>query len=84
MWHRDLLYQISRELSGVRPAVLTGAHAAALDDVRRFRHLVRNLYATHLDPQRMSPLLAALPSLWQEVRSDLLAFAAFLEDLAQR
>ena len=83
-WHRDLLVQMTQELPSVRPAVLDPVRVNGLDDLRRFRHLVRHLYATQLDRERMEPLLEALPTLWQEVRSDLLAFAAFLEDLARR
>ncbi|MDQ3702189.1 MAG: antitoxin, partial [Chloroflexota bacterium] len=52
-WHRELLYQMAREVPGVRPAVFGAERAAALDDLRRFRHVVRHLYAIHLDRQRM-------------------------------
>lgn len=83
-WHRDLLEQMARELPAVRPAVFSAERAAALDDLRRFRHLVRHVYATQLDRERMTPLLEALPTLWREVRADLLAFADFLDDLARR
>ncbi|HET6316413.1 MAG TPA: hypothetical protein VFG86_08145 [Chloroflexota bacterium] len=62
----------------------TAERAAWLDDLRRFRHVVRHLYATQLDRERMSPLVEALPDLWREVRADLLAFADFLDDLARR
>jgi hypothetical protein len=83
VWHRDLLFQMAHEVPGVRPAVVSGEHVALLDDFRRFRHLVRDLYATHLDPERMRSLLEALPELWREVRAELLAFADFLDDLAR-
>jgi hypothetical protein len=83
-WHRGLLQQISREVAGVRPAVVGESRVERLDDLRRFRHLVRHLYATQLDRERMYPLVEALPTLWQEVRADLLAFSAFLDDLAKR
>ncbi|CAA9280150.1 MAG: hypothetical protein AVDCRST_MAG77-4330 [uncultured Chloroflexi bacterium] len=83
-WHQELLSQMTREVPGVRPAVLSADRAVSLNDLRRFRHIVRHLYTVHLDPERMRPLLSALPALWDEVRADLLAFAEFLEDLAER
>jgi len=83
-WHRDLLLQMSQEVPGVRPAVLGPNRIDGLDDLRRLRHLVRHVYATQLDRERMQPLLETVPTLWQEVRADLLAFAAFLDDLARR
>jgi hypothetical protein len=49
----------------------------------RFRHLVRNVYATNLSADRMTDLLDSLPALWPRIFVDLLAFATFLEQLAQ-
>ena len=62
-WHRDLLLQMSQEVPSVRPAVLGASRLDGLDDLRRFRHLVRHVYATQLDRERMQPLLETLPTL---------------------
>ncbi len=43
-WHRDLLQQIAHDLVDVRPAVIDRDSALILDEFRRFRHLVRNVY----------------------------------------
>ena len=83
-WHRDLLDQMTREVAGTRPAVIGAAQAVPLDDLRRFRHVVRHAYAIHLDAERMAPLMESLPALWREVRADLIAFADFLDDLTRR
>lgn len=48
-----------------------------------FRHLVRNVYTFHLVPEKMKPLVADLPGLWDQLRAELLAFADFLEALAE-
>ena len=51
-WHRDLLLQMARDLEDIRPAVISQENAAALDKIRRFRHLVRNVYSVNIVPAR--------------------------------
>ena len=82
-WHRDLLQQMARELADVRPAVISRDCALALDEFRRFRHLVRSVYTMSLVPEKMAGLVSTLPGLWSTVRAELLAFAEFLEELAR-
>jgi hypothetical protein len=64
---------------GLRPAVINSSGAGRLDEFRRFRHLVRNVYAADLIPGRMAGMLADLPGLWTDLRTELLAFADFLD-----
>jgi hypothetical protein len=80
--HTELLRQMSLDLPDVRPAVLRPDTAARLDEYRKFRHRIRNIYATNLDADRMRPLVTGLPALWEAVRRELTVFAAFLTDLA--
>jgi hypothetical protein len=82
-WHHDLLRQMANEIAEVRPAVIGHESAGALDEFRRFRHLVRNVYAFNLVPQKMNPLLVALPGLWQQLHAELSAFAGFLEEVGK-
>jgi len=82
-WHRDLLEQVAHDRTNVRPAVIGQETARTLDEFRRFRHLVRNVYTINLVPEKMDGLLSVLPGLWLAVRAELLAFAEFLEELAQ-
>lgn len=82
-WHRNLLQQMMHDLAEVRPAVISQDSALVLDEFRRFRHLVRNVYTMNLVPDKMAGLMSALPRLWSRLRAELLAFADFLEDLAQ-
>jgi len=58
-------------------------NAQSLDEFRRFRHLVRNVYTVNLLPDRMAGLMSAIPGLWSGLWAELLAFADFLEELAQ-
>ena len=44
---------------------------------------MRNVYTVNLLPDRMAGLMSAIPGLWSGLRAELLAFADFLEELAQ-
>jgi hypothetical protein len=81
-WHRDLLVQMANDYSGVRPAVIDRNSAVTLDEFRRFRHLVRNIYTLNLVPEKVERLVSALPELWKRLSSELSAFADFLEQMA--
>jgi hypothetical protein len=80
-WHRDLLEQMAQDIPDTRPAVLSRETASATDEFRRFRHLVRNVYALELAPGKMAVLMATLPELWPKIRAELLAFADFMDAL---
>ena len=82
-WQRELLEHMAQDLPAVRPAVISRPVAQALDQLRHFRHLVRNLYATDLEPDRMAALFAVLPGLWPALRAELEAFGNFLQAMAE-
>ncbi|WP_324715571.1 hypothetical protein U7230_09315 [Carboxydochorda subterranea] len=81
-WHRELLRQMQLAVRGVRPAVLTGETAAALEEYLGFRHVVRALYTTRLRPDRIRELADAAQGAFERASGELLAFAAFLETAA--
>lgn len=81
-WHAELLRQMALDLPGIRPAVVSRQSAEQLDELRRFRHRVRNIYATKLAPQRMQAVVETLPDLWADVRRQLDTFAAYLDTLS--
>ena len=82
-WHRDLLEQMTLDLPGLRPPVISLAVVQMLDEYRRFRHVVRNVYAESLDPLRVGELVERLAPLWMQLRSELAAFADFLEGVSR-
>ncbi|HHY94936.1 MAG TPA: hypothetical protein GX513_07990 [Firmicutes bacterium] len=81
-WHQELLRQMAGERPGVRPAVISEDTLLALDEYRRFRHVVRNIYAFQFDPVRLERLVNGLASALSRVRSELGSFADFLKRLA--
>jgi hypothetical protein len=82
-WHRELLRQMAVEVPGLRPHVISVETAGVVDEYRRFRHVVRNVYAFELDAERVEHLASALRPALEQVSRELLAFAALLADLAQ-
>jgi hypothetical protein len=55
-WHRDLLLEMTWEIEGVRPPVLTGPTQERLVDFLRFRHVFRNLYGFELESAKLDEL----------------------------
>ncbi len=82
-WHRDLLEQMAQEIPNVRPSVLTAESAENLKEFLAFRHLVRNLYAFDLNPERLSYLINHLPDTWKIVKADIEAFRSLLKEASQ-
>jgi hypothetical protein len=82
-WHRDLLHRMAMEIAHLRPAVLSPDSLAALDQFRRFRHLVRKLYTFNLAPEKLADLMPTLLPTWKMVQAELLAFAEFVDALSQ-
>lgn len=52
-WHQDLLNQMGIAWSDLRPQVLSTETISFLDEYRRFRHVVRNVYAFEFELQRI-------------------------------
>ena len=80
-WHRDLLLQMSAELVGVRPRVITTETRACLEEYRGFRHVVRNVYTFSLNPERLESLVQALRGCYELASRDMDAFVGFLSAL---
>lgn len=81
-WHRDLLEQMTLEIRGVRPAALQPETQTALLDYLEFRHVVRNVYTFDLRPGRLQDLVTGVRAAFDLAHRDLLAFAEFLDSLA--
>lgn len=81
-WHTELLRQMTLSLSGVRSAALQAETAQRLDEYRKFRHRIRNIYATNIDPKRLQELMDGLPGLWAQIQLELSGFREFLKQLS--
>lgn len=78
-WHQMLLRQMSTEIPGKRPAVISQGAYNHLNDYRGFRHVVRNVYAYNFKTEKLRKLVMDLPATLAQVSAELLAFASFLE-----
>lgn len=81
-WHRDLLSQMTLEVSGLRLAVIQQATQKALTEYLEFRHVVRSVYTYDLEAESIEGLVGDLRSTFKLVQRDLLAFADFLDQLS--
>lgn len=62
----------------VRPALWDRKTASGVDELRRFRHVFRNLYQSELDPERLALIQDRLRALLGRFRG---AHAAFIENI---
>jgi hypothetical protein len=74
---------MTAEIPNTRPAVISTQTRNRLDTYRGFRHVVRNVYTYHLDPQQIEVLVKQLPAVLTHTSQELMAFANFLEKLTQ-
>lgn len=81
-WHRELLRQMTTEIAGLRPAVVSAETAKLLDEYLRFRHVVRNIYAFEFDSEQIERLVRELQPAHTRTQTELLVFAEFLDRLA--
>jgi hypothetical protein len=81
-WHQLLLEQMTAEVLSVRPALISEETRQMLDEYRGFRHIVRNVYAFRFDLVKLQKLVQGAPAVLTQVRAELLAFAAFLDQQA--
>ena len=77
-WHIDLLRQMTYETPGRRPPILRPETHDTLDELRGFRHRVRNLYTFHLNPERIIGLTNTLPRALELLNEDFGKFIEFL------
>jgi len=78
------LHQTTMDLPRLRPQVLAERVAADLDEYRRFRHVLRNVRAFELDPERVQQLTSQLRPAFLQARAELEAFADVLQALSDQ
>ena len=80
-WHQDLLRQMSIDIPGVRPPVLSPELRDLLERYRGFRHVVHNVYMFSLDPDQIEIIIRQLQPVMDQVDGELCTFANFLQHL---
>ena len=77
-WHKRMLTQVSLEIEDIRPAVISLKTRKDLEELLRFRHIVRNIYGFELKPERIETLIALTISLFPGFTKEIENFMAFL------
>lgn len=78
-WHEALLRRVTLEIPGIRPALFSTELRPALDDLRRFRHLVQQAYDAVLREDRIQELSTTVQTVAQTTA---LACEEFVREVA--
>ena len=79
-WHKNLLYQMTIPIAGIRPRVISDELAADLDEFLAFRHLFRNIYGFELKGDRIDYLVGKFERVAEEFRREAQDFLTFLRN----
>ncbi len=82
-WHAELLSQLASDITGIRPAVISGDSQEKLNRFRGFRHVVRNVYTFNLDAPQIALLVENLKPTHVQIKRELINFAALLDEMAE-
>jgi len=80
-WHKTLVDRMTLDIEGIRPALIDRQFANRIDELRRFRHLFRNLYKTRLVPAKVRFANEAADGLSETFRTYHDRFDRFLREL---
>ena len=61
---------MTKEVPGIRPAVISTETGTRLDEYRRFRHVVRNVYTHSFDPAKLGKLVNSAPELFARTKAE--------------
>jgi hypothetical protein len=81
-WHVALLENMSLEIEGIRPRVLSDESLRLLRGLLAFRHFFRHAYAVSLEAPRLEPLRADMLALRSPLQQDLDALDVHLARVA--
>jgi ribonuclease HepT-like protein len=80
-WHAQLLHRMTLDIEGIRPRLLSAEAFDCLDELRRFRHVFRSLYAASLDQQRLRLVWDKAQRLRAIYRADFERFFTYIDQL---
>lgn len=80
-WHIELIEQMSNDIPGVRPNVISSNNVELLKDLRSYRHVFRGKYGFNLDINKLFDILQYLPRLSISFRYDIELFLTKIEAL---
>jgi hypothetical protein len=81
-WHARLLRNMTLDIPGLRPPLIGTETRNALEELLRFRHVVRHAYGHDLDWIRVEDLLNRSSNAYDLFVADTMQFVRFLEEMA--
>ncbi len=79
-WHLDLLEQMTVDIPNVRNAVITEETRLILDELRRFRHVVRSAYSFQLDKEKVLVIASQISNFHQVFINEIQLFCNSLNN----
>ena len=83
-WHRRLLSQMTANIEGIRPAVISETTKQGLSELLAFRHVVRSVYGYELDFKRIETLVKLVLNIYPSFKKEIEKFCKFLNDLREQ
>ncbi len=83
-WHSELLHQMTLDIPGLRPQVITAKTEKKLREYLGFRHLFRKRYGFELDWRKLKKLLLGMPPVRSNLENEIGKFFEALNSLFQR
>jgi hypothetical protein len=83
-WHSELLRQMTLDIPGLRPPLITTNTGKKLREYLGFRHLFRKRYGFELDWQKLKRLLLGMPQVRSHLEGDIEKFFKVMGSLSLR
>jgi len=83
-WHSDLIHQMTLEVPGLRPSILSAPTEKKLREYLGFRQLFRKRYGFELDWRKMKKLLGNLPQVLLALENDVSLFLHLIDSLPRK
>lgn len=82
-WHKQLLTDMSLDVKGVRPPLVSEDLKLKLQKYLGFRHIFRNVYGFHVEQEQIKVMVKEFPRILSWLRREIAAFQEYLDKLSQ-
>jgi hypothetical protein len=83
-WHSELLHQMTLDIAGLRPSVISNTTDKKLREYLGFRHLFRKRYGFELDWEKMKRLLIRIPQILSDLEKEFDTFFKIMNSHSKR
>jgi len=83
-WHSELLHQMTLDITGLRPPVISKATDKKLREYLGFRHLFRKRYGFELDWEKMKRLLVRISQILSDLEKEFEIFFKIMDSHSKR